>query len=119
MSFETRLIFSFGKHEMSFETRLISLGKHKMSFESQLIYLGKRKMSFETRLISFGKNQQSFRDTTYFFRETQDVFRDTATLVDIVKCCHADSMKTVPSYQYMIFNCDVINSNECVKAWKN
>ena len=60
------------------------------------------------------ETQHVFRDTTNFLRETRGVFRDTETLVDSVKCCHAYSTKTVPSYEYMITNCDVVNGDECV-----
>ena len=60
------------------------------------------------------ETQYVFRDTTNFLRETRDVFRDTKTLSDSVKCCHAYLTKTVPRYEYMTTNCDVINSDECV-----
>ena len=84
---------------MSFET-------NNFFRETQYVFRDTTSFLRETRDV--------FQDTTNFLRETRDVFRDTETLVDSVKCCHAYLTKTVPSYEYMITNCDVINSDECV-----
>jgi len=117
MSFETRVI-SFRKQDV-FRGTTYFLRETQDVFRDTTYLPRERQDVFRDTTYFLRETQAVFRDTTYFLREKQDVFRDTATLVDSVKCCHADSMKTVPSYQYMITNCDVINSNECVKAWKN
>ena len=96
--------FLWGTLNFLRETQNIFRDTNNFLRETQYVFRDTTNFLRETRDV--------FRDTTNFLWETRDVFRYMKTIVDSVKCFHAYLTKTVPSHEYMITNCDVINSDE-------